>query len=643
MRIRAVALLLTLAVLAAPAFAEVSSMALLQKALVMASPQTKTCVGCHLQATPDIVMQWAASKHAMHKPADVYKLYAAIGDNNEVIANKFQNYPYNVGCYECHGMFKDKDRVDVVDHFGFKIVTIVTAKDCSQCHPKEAREISWTWHAFAALNANLNPWYKKIVKYAKDHGLIGQMTPPVFTDTGKKMITWEWWKEYVKYLYMYLNGEKIPAKWLNYIKMFGTPYDYDFKNIVSPLYPASGGLNTTVAKRVGFEAELGVQCSVGVTKYLQKVSNVMQFVGFKNAYTYHACYQCHGSLVIPYKEEIVNVKGFAGVERMLFWGWPSNGAGRIDPDGSLGTCTACHPRHEFSVAQAREPWTCGQCHLGYDHPHIEIYEESKHGNIYDLHKEKFNMEHIPWRVGTDFDVPTCATCHMSTIASPDGSVILVKGTHDLRARLVWDQMHFFTIPKAKWPDNVQLAIVKGYSVLFGKCVAPGCDPKEIFPGDYKIVSLGPAPGELKFPRLMTIQYYGELKQHREAMMKVCELCHSTQWTENFFRTADQNVFDYDAVAHYAHALLVKAWKEGIQDPKNKLDEFMEVMWYYIWHHQGRRWRNGAYMAGPDYAHWFGIVDTVMEALNKMLSYYQTALAIKALQQQLQQVQTALSK
>jgi hypothetical protein len=348
-------------------------------------------------------------------------------------------------------------------------------------------------------------------------------------------------------------------------------------------------------------------------------------------------------LVIPYKVQTVNVKGFAGVERMEYWGWPDNGAGRIDPDGSLGSCTACHPRHSFSVAQAREPWTCGQCHIGYDHPQIEIYEESKHGNIFSLHKEKFNMEHIPWRVGTDFDAPTCATCHMSTIASPDGSTILVKGTHDLRARLVWDELHFFTVPKAKYADNVQLAIVKGFSVLLGKCVSPNCNPNEVLLTGYKIKTLGPKPGELKFPRLMTIEYYGELKQHREAMMKVCELCHSTQWTKNYFRTADQNIWDYNAVAQYAFQLLKKAWATGIQDPRNKLDEVMEVEWYYIWHHQGRRWRMGAFMAGPDYTHWFGIVDTVMEALNKMLSYYQTALAIKALQQQLQHVQAVLSK
>ncbi|MCK4507982.1 MAG: hypothetical protein KAU27_05555, partial [Desulfuromonadales bacterium] len=52
------------------------------------------------------------------------------------------------------------------------------------------------------------------------------------------------------------------------------------------------------------------------------------------------------------------------------------------PDGSVGECDACHPKHSFSIEVAREPQTCGECHLGPDHPHIEIYNESKHGNIF---------------------------------------------------------------------------------------------------------------------------------------------------------------------------------------------------------------------------------------------------------------------
>ena len=35
--------------------------------------------------------------------------------------------------------------------------------------------------------------------------------------------------------------------------------------------------------------------------------------------------------------------------------WPNSGIGRINLDGSLGTCAACHSRHRFSLAMARRP------------------------------------------------------------------------------------------------------------------------------------------------------------------------------------------------------------------------------------------------------------------------------------------------
>jgi hydroxylamine dehydrogenase len=56
--------------------------------------------------------------------------------------------------------------------------------------------------------------------------------------------------------------------------------------------------------------------------------------------------------------------------------------GKPNDDGTIGTCTACHTRHTSSVAIARLPTTCGQCHLGPDHSQLEIYEESKHGIMF---------------------------------------------------------------------------------------------------------------------------------------------------------------------------------------------------------------------------------------------------------------------
>ena len=132
------------------------------------------------------------------------------------------------------------------------------------------------------------------------------------------------------------------------------------------------------------------------------------------------CRQCHGS----------NVKVLAN-GKLDTDSWPNTGIGRINPDGSKGSCSACHARHYFSKAQVREPEICGKCHLGPDHPQIEVYQESKHGILYESFKDRMNMNKDKWVVGKDYTAaPTCATCHMS--ATPNQPV-----THDVGARISW--------------------------------------------------------------------------------------------------------------------------------------------------------------------------------------------------------------
>lgn len=103
--------------------------------------------------------------------------------------------------------------------------------------------------------------------------------------------------------------------------------------------------------------------------------------------------------------------------------------GKPNPDGSVGTCTACHARHQASVALARQPETCGHCHMGPDHAQIEIYHESKHGVLFNAQKASMNMSASPRTLTVaDMSVPTCATCHMSGLEG-------AKVTHDVGERL----------------------------------------------------------------------------------------------------------------------------------------------------------------------------------------------------------------
>jgi hypothetical protein len=123
---------------------------------------------------------------------------------------------------------------------------------------------------------------------------------------------------------------------------------------------------------------------------------------------------------------LVEKEGPAAITRGCF---KCHDIGKPNPDGTIGTCTACHARHSSSVALARTPETCGQCHMGPDHSQIEIYHESKHGVLYTAQHGGFNLGADPKHLTTvDMPVPTCATCHMSGLEG-------MNVTHDTTERL----------------------------------------------------------------------------------------------------------------------------------------------------------------------------------------------------------------
>ena len=138
------------------------------------------------------------------------------------------------------------------------------------------------------------------------------------------------------------------------------------------------------------------------------------------AATVLGCQQCHGAPVEVREDGTLSPAS-----------WPNTGMGRINPDGSLGACSTCHTRHLFSVAVAREPDACGNCHLGPDHPQKEIYEESKHGIAFAANRERMNLEARPWVLGEEYSAaPTCATCHMSAVPG-------LEVDHDVGLRIAW--------------------------------------------------------------------------------------------------------------------------------------------------------------------------------------------------------------
>jgi hypothetical protein len=167
-------------------------------------------------------------------------------------------------------------------------------------------------------------------------------------------------------------------------------------------------------------------------KFIGSLDNVLGEVVEGRLAAVNGCWQCHGSTVAVLKNADGSAKKSAvGAPALDAATWPNTGIGRINLDGSRGTCSACHSRHAFSRAMARQPEVCGKCHLGPDHPQVEIYAESKHGIAYRTQIADMNLSSGNWVVGVDYTAaPTCSTCHMS--ATPRQGI-----THDVGARISW--------------------------------------------------------------------------------------------------------------------------------------------------------------------------------------------------------------
>jgi len=58
----------------------------------------------------------------------------------------------------------------------------------------------------------------------------------------------------------------------------------------------------------------------------------------------------------------------------------------------------------------------------------------------------------------------------------------------------------------------------------------------------------------------------------------------------------------------AKQMLDDLYAKGLLDKTKFFDEHMEVEYYELWHHEGRRARFGAAMMAPDYAWWHGFYE-----------------------------------
>lgn len=179
--------------------------------------------------------------------------------------------------------------------------------------------------------------------------------------------------------------------------------------------------------------------------FIGSLDNVLGEVVEGKLAAVNGCWQCHGSTVALQKGADGTVlRDKAGKPMIDPATWPNTGIGRVNLDGSTGTCSACHSRHAFQRAMARQPEVCGKCHMGPDHPQMEIYEESKHGIAYRTRQDEMNLKSEKWVVGVDYSAaPTCATCHMSATRG-------MPVTHDVGARISWTLRPVVSKKLEKW-------------------------------------------------------------------------------------------------------------------------------------------------------------------------------------------------
>jgi hypothetical protein len=429
---------------------------------------SRKCVDCHGRETPGIIDHWKGSTHARK----------------------------GVGCVECH--LAVRGDVDGFDHYSAHIATIVTPKDCSRCHAREAAEFAGSHHAQGGnILASLDNFLAETVE-----------------------------------------GSRVPF---------------------NPHSPTPGK------------------------------PDVVEVNGMASAIV--GCLQCHGSKVAlladdgspitvtdlrpdeqgqPTNQEILSriVKTDNGRPRLHPASWPNTGIGRINLDGSLGSCSACHSRHDFSPRRARQPENCGKCHLGPDHPQKEIYEESKHGVAYRDLKDKMNLDAAKWVLGEDYSqAPTCATCHMSA-HSRGGEFGDV--THNPGERISWTNR----------PPVSQVLDTDAT----GKVVT-ALDPAE-----------------------RRRQTAFSAAQRRNNMKAVCSHCHTPDYVGAFYKQYDDFVILYNEKFGKPGQAIMAALSDAKLLTETQFDEEIEWTWFYLWHHEGRRARHGASMMAPDYAHWHGMFE-----------------------------------
>jgi len=250
-----------------------------------------------------------------------------------------------------------------------------------------------------------------------------------------------------------------------------------------------------------------------------------------------------------------------------------NGAGF-----GIASCDACHTRHTFSVEEARQPQACETCHMGFDHPHWEMYSASKHGVRYLLKQNGILPEQTP--------APTCQTCHMQ------------EGNHEVRT--AWGFLAVrLPMPEDKGWAADRATILQALGVL---------DPQ------------GKATGRLDVVKAADVARLTEesWQREREKMVRTCNQCHSGGFAKGELAKGDQMIKEVDRLMAEAIRTVAGLYKDGmIKKAKSYAYAFPDLLAFHdaptvieqklfvmFLEHRMRAFQ-GTFHANPDYAMWYG--------------------------------------
>lgn len=244
----------------------------------------------------------------------------------------------------------------------------------------------------------------------------------------------------------------------------------------------------------------------------------------------------------------------------------------------VASCDACHTRHTFSVIEASQPQACQTCHMGFDHPHWEMYSSAKHGIRYLLKQNKTLPETTA--------APTCQTCHMQ-----DGNHAVMTAWGFLAVRL--------PMPEDKQWAADRVTILQGLGVL---------DPEGKPTPRFEIVKAA------KVARLTQEEWQVE----RDKMIKTCSQCHSVNFARSELEKGDQMIKDADRLMAEAIRIVAALYKDSIiQKPKNYAYPFPDLLTFHnaptvieqklfvMFLEYRMRTFQGAFHSNPDYALWYG--------------------------------------